>query len=59
MRTVPSLLGHPGLVVGVVCGVAGAALQGEEAGVLWFFVGCFAGKSLQSIYWTVTGTHPS
>jgi hypothetical protein len=56
---VPSLMSHSGLVVGVVCGVVGAALQGVEAGVLWFVVGYFAGKSLQSIYWTVTGTHPS
>jgi len=59
MRTVPSLVAHPGLAAGVVCGVAGVALQGVEAGVLWFVVGYFVGKSLQSIYWAVWGTHTS
>lgn len=55
MQTLPSAATNPGLAVGVCCGVAGLALRGSEAAVLWFVVGYFLGKSLQSVFWTLTG----
>lgn len=30
----------------------GYAIYGAEGGVLWFFVGYFLGKAIQSTFWT-------
>ncbi|WP_123537520.1 hypothetical protein [Halosimplex salinum] len=55
MGTLPSVATDPGLLVGLLCGAAGFALRGTEAAVLWFVVGYFVGKSIQSTVWTLTG----
>lgn len=54
-----SIPAHPGLAIGLLSGVVAAVLSGTQAGLLWFVVGYFVGKSLQSLLWTVSGGHPS
>jgi len=49
-----SSLVHPGLVLGLLCGVVGVTLQTPERAVLWALAGYFLGKSIQSTVWAVT-----
>ncbi|QOS13437.1 uncharacterized protein HfgLR_21010 (plasmid) [Haloferax gibbonsii] len=57
MQTVPSSTIHFGL--SILCGIAGFVLRGTEGAVLGALIGYFLGKLLQSIFWMLTGNHPT
>lgn len=54
MQSVPFATTRPGLTVGALFGVTGAAFSGFDAAILGAILGYFLAKSLQSIFWTFT-----
>ncbi|WP_170092925.1 hypothetical protein ACAH01_16535 (plasmid) [Halomicrobium sp. HM KBTZ05] len=50
-----SVIDRPEIACALLCGAVGFGLYGVESGVLWAIVGYFLGKSIESLFWTVTG----
>lgn len=46
---------YPGVSGAVLGGIVGYVLQGMDTAALAILVGFFAGKSLQSLVWTLRG----
>ncbi|ACV49331.1 hypothetical protein [Halomicrobium mukohataei] len=50
-----SVIDRPEIACALLCGAVGFGLYGVESGVLWVIVGYFLGKSIESLFWTLTG----